>query len=78
MKTADITDPTVCSAYVEAKRLSIFADAVLLERFPDYPPKVIYSAMDRAYRHGLIEYGVSLRAGWLTPQGLELTKDPTP
>lgn len=34
--------------------------------------KVCYRAMERAYDHGLIEYGTSLRSGWLTNKGKEL------
>ena len=39
------------------------------------PEKVCYAACERAYRDGLIEYGVSLRAGWLTEKGLALLKE---
>ena len=31
--------------------------------------KDITDAMERAYDHGLIECGVSLRTGWLTAKG---------
>lgn len=37
--------------------------------------KVAYRACERACRHGLIEYGVSLRTGWLTEKGKELLHD---
>lgn len=33
------------------------------------PAKVAYAAMERAYNRGYIEYGVSLRGGWLTEKG---------
>lgn len=36
--------------------------------------KVCYSAMVRACDRGLIEYGTSLRSGWLTEKGKELLK----
>lgn len=36
------------------------------------PEKVAYSAMERAYDRGLIEYGVSLRTGWITDKGIAL------
>lgn len=39
------------------------------------PEKVCYRAMERAERRGLIEYGVSLRTGWLTPAGKTLLED---
>ena len=31
--------------------------------------KVCYRAMERAYDRGLIEFGTSLRSGWLTDEG---------
>lgn len=34
--------------------------------------KVCFRAVERACRRGLIEYGVSLRTGWLTREGLDL------
>lgn len=36
------------------------------------PEKVAYSAMERACDRGLIEYGVSLRTGWITDKGIAL------
>jgi hypothetical protein len=33
--------------------------------------KVCYRAMERAYDRGLLECGVSLRTGWLTPAGVK-------
>lgn len=36
------------------------------------PWKVCYRAMERAHRRGFIEYGVSLRTGWLTDAGKAL------
>lgn len=33
------------------------------------PERVCYRALERAERRGLIEYGVSLRTGWLTDKG---------
>lgn len=36
------------------------------------PEKVCYRAMERAEKRGLIEYGVSLRTGWLTDKGKAL------
>jgi hypothetical protein len=37
--------------------------------------KVCYRAMERAYDRGLIECGVSLRTGWLTPAGRALVEE---
>jgi hypothetical protein len=36
------------------------------------PEKVCFRATERAERRGLIEYGVSLRTGWLTATGRAL------
>lgn len=52
----------------------LFADAVL-GRVTGAPPKVVQAAMERAADRGLIDYGVSLRSGWLTPDGLALAAD---
>lgn len=48
-----------------------FADAVL-QRDTGAPWKVVYSAMERASDRGLIDYGVTLRSGWLTDKGKAL------
>lgn len=34
-----------------------------------YPPKRFYSLLAKWERKGWWEYGVSLRGGWLTPEG---------
>jgi hypothetical protein len=36
--------------------------------------KVVYAAMDRAHKKGLIEYGISLRTAWPSKTGLELLR----
>lgn len=36
--------------------------------------KVCYRAMERAFARDLIEYGTSLRSGWLTEKGKALIK----
>jgi RIO-like serine/threonine protein kinase len=72
MAVKDISDALVCQAYER------FADDKsrwpyeLLQQWTGHPFKVCYRAMERADRHGLIEWGVSLRAGWLTQSGLDL------
>lgn len=37
--------------------------------FPYCPPKVARAAIDREYKRGLLECGVSDRTGWLTDKG---------
>lgn len=44
---------------------------ILMEKF-NAPEKVVYSAMERDYKKGLLEYGVSLRTAWLSDKGYEL------
>lgn len=75
MATKDISDAQVCRAYAEAKTIrGVFAETILV-RMTGQPEKVCFRAMERAEGRGLIEYGVSLRAGWLTDAGLQLLKD---
>ena len=83
MSVKDITDKEVCAAYRE------YRDNIdesfehkdwpyeILMRITGQPFKVCYRAMERAERHGLIEYGVSLRTGWLTEKGKELLRAKT-
>lgn len=44
----------------------------LLAEWTGQPIKVCYRAMERAEERGLIEYGTSLRTGWLTEKGKAL------
>ena len=74
MKTSDITDAQVCRAYAEWQdSRDLFADQVLM-LMTNAPEKVALRATERAARRGLVEYGVSLRTGWLTDKGRELLK----
>lgn len=75
MATKDILDLTVCRAVQQARDTNSFATEVL-EEITGESPKVCYRALERAYRHGLVNYGVSLRTGWLTEKGLELLTIP--
>lgn len=59
-------------AYVEMERLRSqdvfpFVDAILVEM--GYPPKVADAIILRLARRGWIEWGVSMRTGWLTDKG---------
>jgi hypothetical protein len=73
MATKNITDEMVVDA---VNRTWGIASAVwpyeLLSKETGECEKVCYRAMERADRHGLIEWGVSLRSGWLTPRGKKL------
>ena len=70
MKVADISDADVVQAVAEYQRHTAppFPHEILARRF-GCAEKVAYRAVERAGRHGLIEYGVSLRTGWLTDAG---------
>ena len=46
----------------------------LLEEFKA-PVNVIYSAMERDFNKGYLEYGVSLRTSWLTKEGEQFLKE---
>jgi hypothetical protein len=67
MKRADISTAEVLRAYRDRPMFGPWPTAILMEK--GYPAKVAYAAMEREERRGFIEYGVSLRAGWLTPKG---------
>lgn len=68
MAVKDISDALVCCAYLHATRLHRWPYQLLAE-WTGQPEKVCFRAMERAERRGLIEYGVSLRSGWLTDEG---------
>ncbi|MCJ2023577.1 hypothetical protein [Methylobacterium sp. J-067] len=44
----------------------------ILQEWTGQPLKVCYRCMERACDRGLIEYGVSLRCGWIDAKGYEL------
>ena len=69
MKTADIPDYAVLSAYEKSKAdPSKLPESILMREF-DAHPKVCAAACVRAFERGLIDYGVSLRTGWITDKG---------
>jgi hypothetical protein len=79
MATKDVTDLMVCRAYAEAQRQrgenwdrDYELPYVILQRMTGECLKVCYRAMERACDRNLVEFGVSLRTGWLTKSGLEL------
>lgn len=81
MATKDITDKQVCEAYAEAERQrgpewenDYEYPYEILMRITGEPEKVCYRAMERADERGYVEYGVSLRTGWLTDKGKALLK----
>ena len=80
MSTKDVTDLMVCEAYAlkrkeydETGDYSFPYETLMIRTGECF--KVCYRAMERACNRGLIEYGVSLRTGWLTDKGLALVKE---
>ena len=63
----------VLSAYLESKKTNKFPHEIIQEN-TGYPLKVIWSAIERDFDNNYIEYGVSMRTGWLTEKGLEYLK----
>lgn len=68
----DVTDFHVVKAYSEYRERGFMFVYEYLSVMTGEPQKVCYRAMERAADHGLIEYGVSLRTGWLTDKGKQL------
>lgn len=72
MKRRDISDYEVCKAVAEYQQTKgDFPYETLAEKF-NCDEKLAFSACERAERNGLIDYGVSLRTGWLTEKGKSL------
>lgn len=79
MARKHVPDHLVCMAYFYCNHVKcrIHVGGITLLPFPEellciwtkQPQKVCYRAMERAHRRGMIEYGVSLRTGWLTDLG---------
>lgn len=75
MATKDISDRDVCRAFeAYQKDYGKFPYEYLME-WTGEPMKVCWRAMERADRRGLVEYGVSLRTGWLTDAGRAALKE---
>lgn len=72
MSTKDVSDEMVCRAFMLAESAGRWPYELLAE-WTGEPGKVCFRAMERAERRGLVECGVSLRAGWLTEKGKALT-----
>jgi hypothetical protein len=68
----------VCEAYIKSKELNLekYPYEILSEQTGEHP-KVCYRAMERASRRGFVDYGCSLRTGWVTPQGEALLNEKT-
>ena len=77
MSRKDVTDIMVLKAYKEFGQMDLprykWPYEILAEWTGEHE-KVCYRAMERAHKRGLVEYGTSLRTGWLTEKGKELLK----
>lgn len=77
MKRSNITDEMVCRAYAKWSNEECGPEDFpydLIMRETGAPMKVAYAAMERAFERGLLDYGISLRSGWLTDKGKALLK----
>jgi hypothetical protein len=70
MARKDVSDAQVLQAYED--EAGGWARIELLMERTGQPEKVVWRAMERACDRGYIEYGVSLKAGWLTESGKAL------
>jgi hypothetical protein len=74
MSTKDVTDLMVCRtvmAFHEDDMRGPWPYETLCTQTGE-PKKVCYQAMKRAVKRGLLDYGMSVRAAWLTDAGFEL------
>jgi len=74
MATRDITDLQVVLAYEKAKSGALFPYEVL-QKETGLSFKECNAACARADSRGLIDYGVSLRTGWITEKGRRLIEE---
>ena len=72
MHHTEITDKMVCAAVQEYQANRDNFPYEILAKRTGKPENLCYKAMIRAERRELIEYGVSLRTGWLTEKGIGL------
>jgi hypothetical protein len=86
MSMKNISNKQVVEAYLECKRIKELLQIPYREEYRNCSlkpydllkiwtgecEKVCFKAMERAADRGFIEYGVSLRTGWVTDKGLKL------
>lgn len=73
----DISDLEVCRAVKRYRETRGDFPYEFLARKFECDEKLAYSACERAVDNDLIEYGVSMRTGWLTEKGENLLKSPS-
>jgi len=74
MKRSDIPTKSVLMACHRFHNRGGLAPWQILMAEFSAPEKVVYAAMERENGKGRIDYGVSLRTGWVTPDGYEFLK----
>ena len=80
VKRADLTDLMVLEAYIKSDDFRRNTDKIvwpedIIHQNTGFPFKVIQRAMERVESKGFIEYGVSLRSGWLSDKGKEFVRN---
>lgn len=80
MATKDISDVTVLRAQITfiLGRYPGMGAEDILRVHTKQPAKVCRRAIERAVRHGLLDYGVSIRTAWFTDKGKKLLEDSLP
>lgn len=71
MARKNISDIQVLQAYQRCKGTGEFPYELLARETGEHW-KVCYAAMERADSRGLIDWGVSLRSGWISEKGKRL------
>jgi hypothetical protein len=76
MARKDITDLQVIMSYLAAEETNFTKYPYdFLMSWTKQPQKVCYAAMERTHKRGLVDFGVSLRLGWVTELGwMEIIK----
>lgn len=74
MKRADITTIDVLKACNGPFEIGNSPFQKLKAKFVNYPEKIIYAAMLRDEKAGLIDYGTSIRGAFITKEGEEFLK----
>ncbi len=69
MKRSDITQRMVLELYAQPYSFRGPVDTALAA-LTGAPLKVVWAAMQRESDRGLVDYGINLRGGWLTPEGI--------
>ena len=80
MKRSDIPTIEVLKAYQKydqnrySESITEFPTEMLMKKY-NCSEKLVYSAIQRDYNNGLIEFGISIRTGWLTDKGIDILRD---